>query len=233
MCPMSRPTTLALAIAAATLLCAAQSGCRMRAPSERKSPDQLIRCSAAEVASGGPAGCDVVLEPYPRYDDPDAMVFNDLPVSLFFFPQTPPAGTEVLRPIRARAVIGLERGSCRDAGIAGLQSLQRLAVRSKAGAVVNIRATWDGQPLGDEITFGCRKVGDRYALIWEGALANVPPPIAPDPAAGDAGSPEDAQPGDMGEEAAAKLRKLQNLYYQGLITREEFVERRQGILNEI
>jgi hypothetical protein len=142
-------------------------------------------------------------------------------------------GTEVLKPIRARAVLAADRGSCREAGIAGLQSLQRLAVRHKADAVVNIRATWQGEPLGDELNFGCRKLDDRYALIWEGALARVPveQDTAVEPAADEAPGGDDT--GDMGEEAAAKLRKLQNLYYQGLITREEFIEKRQEILNEL
>jgi hypothetical protein len=231
MCAMK---SLDIALFLSLLAVLAQPGCRFRAPAEPRSAAELTLCSADEIAVDGAQGCDVVLEPYPRYDDQDALAFNDLPVSLFFFPQTPPDGTEVLRPIRARAVMGFDRGSCRDAGIAGLKSLQRLAVRNDADAVVNIRATWDGEPLGDELSFGCRRLGDRYALIWEGALARVPAAPAPDPSASDGGAePDPPEPVDMGEETAAKLRKLQNLYYQGLITREELLERRQEILNAL
>jgi len=216
----------------ALALSLSQSGCRFRAAAEPKSAADLEICAPGESSEASTRACDVVLEPYPRYDEPDATVFNDLPVMLFFFQQTPPTGTEVLRPIRARAVLSTERGNCRDAGIAGLRSLQRQAVRYQANAVVNIRATWDGDPLGDELTFGCRLVEDRYALIWEGALAKVPAEPATPVADEDGGTvPDDTA--DMGEETAAKLRKLQNLYYQGLITREEFLERRQQILNEI
>ena len=50
---------------------------------------------------------------------------------------------------------------------------------------------------------------------------------------GDAASGADAGTADQGEEIGAKLRSLQNLYYQGLITREEFQQRRQDILNEL
>lgn len=229
MCAMQRRRAIGITLATALL---ALVGCRLRPATDPPGSGAApVVCPSDEATAGG---CDVVLEPYPRYDDPDAMVFDDLPVKLFFFPQTPPAGTEVLRPIKARAALPVARGDCRETGIAGLKSLQRLAVRHRADAVVNIRATWDGDQLGDELAFGCRKVGDRWALIWEGALARVPAQTEPDePLDGGVAGEGQGGPADMGEEEAAKLRKLQNLYYQGLITREEFIERRQEILNEI
>jgi hypothetical protein len=218
-------TAVVALIAAAALV--SQTGCRRRPPVTSAAVAPTV-CQGSSADAGT---CDIVLEPYPRYDDPDALVFNDLPVQLFFFSQAPPAGTEVLRPIRARAAMPISRGDCRDTGIAGLRSLQRVAVRHKATAVVNIRATWDKQPLGDELTFGCRVVGGKYGLIWEGAAALVPAQAQAD-TAGDGGG-DGTTDQDLGEEAGAKLRKLQNLYYQGLITREEFLERRQQILNEL
>lgn len=232
MCAMKPRIKVALSFQIALAMVLLLTGCRLRRATDKQAGGaEPVICTGAEAAAGG---CDVVLEPYPRYDDPDAMVFDDLPVKLFFFPQTPPAGTEVLRPIRAKAALPVARGDCRETGVAGLKSLQRLAVRHRADAVVNIRATWDGDQLGDELSFGCRRVGDRWALIWEGALARVPAQVEPaDPVDGGATGGDQDQPGDLGEEEAAKLRKLQNLYYQGLITREEFLQRRQDILNEL
>jgi hypothetical protein len=209
-------------------------GCRRRPPVTQKSAADLVECDAAALDSAAPGGCDVVLEPYPRYDDQDALVFNDLPIRLFFFSQTPPADTEVIRPVRAKAVLASGSSSCRETGIKGLRSLQRLAVRHGANAVVNIRATWNESPLGNELVFGCRQVGARHALIWEGALATVPVPTEPQTGAGGGvDTAPDAGTVDQGEEIGAKLRKLQNLYYQGLITHEELLERRQEILNEL
>jgi len=203
----------------------AVGGCRRRTPTVDPGP-------RSEVCEGdaGPedvAGCDLVLAPYPRFDDPDTMVFNDLPIQLYFFPQTPPAGTEILGPIRAKAVVANSRGSCRETGIAGLHSLQRRASRHPVNAVVNIRATWRGEQLGDDLRFGCFQDKARHVLIWEGALAKIPEDEVDTDSAG--ATPSDGQD----TETAARLRKLQNLYYQGLITREEFIERRDAILGEL
>ena len=171
-----------------------------------------------------PAVATVILnEPYPRHNDPDAVVFNDLPVRLYFHSQPPPPNTEILRPIRTRSTIVASGSTCRDAGIEGLRRLQRIAVKYKADAVVNIRATWDGEQLGDDMTFGCRLIGDRYTLIWEGALARIP--ISPDEGA--------TTPNPADDDTSTALRKLENLYYQGLITKEEFMERRERILDDI
>ena len=171
-----------------------------------------------------PAEAVVILnEPYPRHNDPDTVVFNDLPVRLYFHSQLPPANTEILRPIRTRSTIVAAGKTCRDAGIEGLRRLQRIAVKYKADAVINIRATWDGEQLGDDTTFGCRLIGNRYTLIWEGALARIP--ALPD---------EGATTHDpAGDDASTALRKLESLYYQGLITKEEFMMRREKILDDI
>lgn len=185
----------------------------------------LLGCArlAAELE---PPAVVTVLEPYPRHDDPDAVAFNDLPVRLYFFTQTPPAETKIMKPVRVifRAVANGK--TCRNAGIGGLTKLQRVAMRARANAVVNIRATWDGAPLGDELRFGCRRVDDTFTLVWEGALATVPEEAPP---------PDEliAEPPAATEEdkTSARLRELQGLYYQGLITREEFLQRRQKILD--
>jgi hypothetical protein len=173
-----------------------------------------------------PPAAVTVLEPYPRHDDPDAVAFNDLPVRLYFFTQTPPAETKILKPVRVLFRMVAEGKTCRDAGIGGLTKLQRVAMRARVNAVVNIRATWDGAQLGDELRFGCRRVDDTFTLVWEGALATVPeqaPPPEDPPAESTAPAGED--------KTSARLRELQGLYYQGLITREEFLERRQKILD--
>jgi hypothetical protein len=189
----------------------------------------LVGCArlASELA---PPAAVTVLEPYPRHEDADAVAFNDLPVRLYFFTQTPPADTKIVKPVRVLfRSVGSGR-TCREAGIGGLQKLQRVAVRSRVNAVVNIRATWDGAQLGDEVRFGCRRVGDTYSLVWEGALAAVPETA---PAAQPAEDPTSAPPPPAAddESTSARLRELQGLYYQGLITREEFLERRQKILD--
>ena len=160
---------------------------------------------------------------YPRFDDPDAARFDDLPVLLFFHVQQPPAGTELLRPIRARGTSPVSGGGCREAGIAGLVRLQRIAEQQGADAVVNIRATWRGEMIGDDARFECRVHRGRHSLVWEGALARLPAPVplAPAPA------PE------PGNDAAARLRKLQSLYYQGLISHEEYLQRKDEILGEL
>jgi len=189
---------------------------------------QLLGVSALVVQGcgfGHPHTEAVVIlnEPYPRHNDPDAMVFNDLPVRLYFHSQPPPPNTEILRPIRTRSTIVASQRTCRDAGIEGLRRLQRIAVKYKADAVVNIRATWGGEQLGDDITFGCRLIGNRYTLIWEGALARIP--SLPDEGA--------TTQNPTGDDASAALRKLESLYYQGLIDKEEFMERREEILDGI
>ena len=185
----------------------------------------LLGCArlAAELE---PPAVVTVLESYPRHDDPDAVAFNDLPVRLYFFTQTPPAETKIMKPVRVIFRTVANGKTCRDAGIGGLTKLQRVAMRARANAVVNIRATWDGAPLGDELRFGCRRVDDTFTLVWEGALATVPEE-APPP---DAPSAEPPAATDE-DKTSARLRELQGLYYQGLITREEFLERRQKILD--
>lgn len=226
---LSGVLTIAVTLAIALHL----GGCRRYSAATSEAAD-LTACAPSDHEIQ--ESCDIVLETYPRYDDADAIIFDDLPIKLFFHSQTPPPGTEVLRPIRAKAALPLGRGACRDTGIAGLRSLQRLAVRHRADAVVNIRATWQGQPMGDEVVFGCRRLGDRYALIWEGALARMPAKTAPDPTDIESlnDSPHDAGPkSDPDQEVGSKLRKLNNLYYQGLITREELEERRLQLLNAL
>lgn len=206
----------AMRAAAAFLLLASTLGCA-------RFTDRL----AAELE---PPAATIVLEEYPRAGDPDAVVFNDLPVRLYFFTQAPPEGTAIAKPVRVLFRMVAGGRSCREAGIGGLRKLQRVAVRARANAVVNVRATWEGEPLGDEARFGCRRAGDEYELVWEGALASVPEPpppaAAPPPPAEEAAAP--SPPPDT---AADRLRELQELYYQGLVTREEFLERRQRILD--
>jgi hypothetical protein len=171
-----------------------------------------------------------VLQPYPRHGDPDAIVFNDLPVRLFFFSQTPPEGTVVAKPVRVIfKMVAEEGGTCRDAGIGGLRKLQRVAVRQRFNAVVNIRATWEDEQLGDAQRFGCRRIGDEYRLIWEGALATIPDAPPAEKMEPEATSEPEAT--TEPESTSTRLRELQSLYYQGLITREEFLERRQKILD--
>lgn len=183
-------------------------------------------CLRRRIAHQGEARVQAE-EPYPRFDDPDAVVFNDLPVMLYFHSQTPPAGTEIIRPVSTvSSTIATGDRTCRHAGLEGLRKLQRIAVQREANAVVNIRATWDGKQLGDDLVFGCVPEGDRYSLIWEGALARIPEERTD----GDIDSPSPAAPADSPE---ASLRKLQRLYYQGLITREEFLKRKKKILDEI
>jgi len=191
----------------------------------------LVSC-ARLVAEREPPAAVTVLEPYPRHEDPDAVAFDDLPVRLYFFTQAPPADTKIVKPVSVLFKSVADGKTCRDAGVGGLQKLQRVAMRNRANAVVNIRATWDGAQLGDELRFGCRRVNGTFVLIWEGALATVPEP-APAPATAEPATPEIAdepQPGDE-ESASERLRELQGLYYQGLITREEFLQRRQEILD--
>jgi hypothetical protein len=192
----------------------------------------LFGCArlAAELK---PPAAVTVLEPYPRHADADAVAFNDLPVSLYFFTQAPPADTKILKPVRVLFRSVADGKTCREAGIGGLQKLQRVAVRNRVNAVVNIRATWEGAQLGDEIRFGCRRINNTYTLVWEGALANVPEQAA-EPAQPPSEDPATATtpPALTDEESAsARLRELQSLYYQGLITREEFLARRQKILD--
>jgi hypothetical protein len=186
----------------------------------------LLGCARLHAEHTPPAP-ETVLAPYPRHDDPDAVSFNDLPVSLYFFSQSPPPLTKVVKPVRVLFRAVGDGNSCRAAGVGGLKKLQRVALRNRANAVVNIRATWEGRQLGDALQFGCRRVGDTYSLVWEGALASLPEtPDAPVPI------PEEppAEP-PVDDSASARLRELQSLYYQGLITREEFLQRRQTILD--
>jgi hypothetical protein len=194
-------------------------------------PALLSVCCARLVAEREPPAAVTVLEPYPRHEDPDAVAFDDLPVRLYFFTQAPPTDTKIVKPVSVLFKTVTEGKTCRDAGVGGLQKLQRVAMRARTNAVVNIRATWDGVQLGDELRFGCRRVNGTFVLIWEGALAMVPEPA---PAPAEPAVPEavdDApQPGDE-EPTSARLRELQGLYYQGLITREEFLQRRQEILD--
>jgi len=194
-------------------------------------PALLSVCCARLLAESEPQAPVTVLEPYPRHEDPDAVAFDDLPVRLYFFTQAPPPETEIVKPVSVLFKTVAEGKTCREAGVGGLQKLQRVALRARANAVVNIRATWDGAQLGDELRFGCRRVNGTFVLIWEGALATVPEPA---PAPADPAVPEAAddapQPGDE-EPTSARLRELQSLYYQGLITREEFLQRRQEILD--
>jgi hypothetical protein len=200
---MKRATETVLALVVGALLLAA--GCRTAPPPVARKPEPPPSA------------------PYPRFDDPDAARFDDLPVLLFLHTQQPPAGTEVLRPIRARGASPVEGGSCREAGIEGLVRLQRIAEQQGADAVVNVRATWRGETIGDDTRFECLVHRGRYTLVWEGALARVP---APTPAApGPAPEP--------GNDAAARLRKLQSLYYQGLISDEEYLQRKDEILEEL
>lgn len=178
-------------------------------------------------------GCRVVQEPYVRYDDPDAFVFNDLPVSLYFFPQQAPKGVEVKKPVRVKSVLSVRKGTCRDAGIAGLVKLQHLAARSKANAVINIRATWAKERLGDDLSFGCRVLRKRYLLVWEGSMATAP---AANQNEGKTQSQERSESGrakiDKGD-IDARLRRLQDLYYKGLISKEEMESMRRKILDEL
>ncbi len=201
---MDRATGTVLALVVGALLLAA--GCRTAPPPVAKKPEP-------------PPSAE-----YPRFDDPDAARFDDLPVLLFFHVQQPPAGTELLRPIRARGTSPVSGGSCREAGIAGLVRLQRIAVQQGVDAVVNIRATWRGEMIGDDRRFECRVHRGRHSLVWEAALARLPAPPPPAPA------PPATEPGD---DPAARLRRLQSLYYQGLITREEYLQRKDEILGEL
>ncbi len=162
-----------------------------------------------------PAPLVILNESYPHYDDEDAVVFNDLPVRLYFYSQAPPSQTRIKRPIRAKVTIVAKDGSCRKAGIEGLKKLQRIAVRYKENAVINIRASWNGEQLGDETTFGCILESGLYSLIWEGALADIP------------------ESKSTSSNTSSSLRKLEELYYQGLITKEEFQKRRADILSEL
>jgi hypothetical protein len=180
-------------------------------------------------ASTAASARQTTLEAYPRFDDPDAFVFDDLPVKLYFHSQAPPPGTTVIQPVRARSTIVARNRTCREAGLEGLRKLQRIAIRYGADAVVNIRATWQGEQLGDDLVFDCIVIEDKYTLIWEGALAKTPdPPEPPAPEAGGAMAPSEA-----GTAASARLRELDSLYYQGLITRDEYLERRRRILDEL
>jgi len=165
---------------------------------------------------------------YPRWDDADAARFNDLPVLLFFHNQRPPPGTEVLRPVSARGISPVSGGSCREAGISGLARLQRIAAQQGVDAVVNVRATWLGRNIGDHQRFECRTHRGRHSLVWEGALARLPVPVAVP-----AEVAETVLPADQESDPAARLRRLQSLYYQGLISREEYMERKDGILEEL
>ena len=179
-----------------------------------------------------PPAAVTILESYPRHTDPDAVAFNDLPVSLFYFSQTPPEGTTISKPVRVLFKMVAEGKTCRDAGVGGLKKLQRVALRQKFDAVVNIRATWDGEQLGDATRFGCRRIGDELQLVWEGALATLPPKAAAPAAAPvqDAAAPASVPATDQ---TGDRLRELQRLYYEGLITREEFLARRQKVLDEL
>jgi hypothetical protein len=192
----------------------------------------LASCCARLAAESKRPAAVTVLDPYPRFDDADAVAFNDLPVRLYFFTQTPPADTKIVKPVRVLFRSVATGKTCREAGIGGLKKLQRVALRARVNAVVNIRATWDGAQLGDELRFGCRRINDTFVLIWEGALATLPeqePEQATPPAESAA---ETAAPPPVEEETtSARLRELQSLYYQGLITREEFLQRRKEILD--
>lgn len=195
------------------------------APGDRKV------CTAAEVKPAQISSCYVVTEPYVRYDDPDAAVFNDLSIPLYFFPQTPPENTEVLGPVQAKSVLALDRGTCRETGIRGLIGLQRRAKRAKANAVVNIRATWERVQLGDELNFGCHITKGRYALIWQGTLAHIPRDSASaDGVDTDWDAPQSAT-GLDDDDVKQRLRTVEELYYQGLISREEYLNKRRKILD--
>jgi len=186
-------------------------------------------CCARLAAELEPPASVLETESFPRHDDPDAVVFNDLPVRLYFHSQTPPAQTQIVKPVRVLFRTAAQGKTCREAGIAGLQKLQRVAMRNRVNAVVNIRSTWDGAQTGDTLHFGCRRASGELSLVWEGALANVPEeaePPAPDPA-----GTQPAEDAGASDSASARIRELQSLYYQGLITREEFLERRQKILD--
>jgi len=222
---MEAPLRTPIIVALAALSIIRLAGCR-----EPSSPDEAASsiCLAEEIPELDPAVCDFVMEPYIRYDDPDAFVFDDLPVAMYFFPQAPPAGTGVVGPVSATGVSPLERGSCRAAGIEGLSKLQETAARRGADAVVNIRATWDGERLGDRLRFGCRVERGRFHVQWEGALARLP-----EGEEAEARTDGDAGADPVPEETAARLRRLQGLYYQGLITREEYLEKRAAVLDEL
>src|SRR5512136_1399361 len=98
---------LALTIALLSLAAAAPACARLAAERER------------------PASA-TVLEPYPRYDDADAVAFNDLPVRLYFFTQTPPAETKIVKPVRVLFREVAAGKTCRETGIGGLKKLQRV-----------------------------------------------------------------------------------------------------------
>lgn len=205
--------------------CILAAGCH-HAPRPAAPAGKPRACPSSALPKEGVLACDVITEPYVRYDDPDAVVFNDLPIMLFFFPQKPPDKTTVLQPVKARAAASAVNGTCRAIGIDGLVSLQRQARRKGANAVVNIRATWDEEPLGNELEFGCKVVKGRLALVWEGTLADVPAQEAKAALAPAAAAP--APPAK--DDATERLKALQDLYYRGLITREEFEAKRAALL---
>jgi hypothetical protein len=226
---MSRTFRDRVALAATlAFACAMGAGCHHK-PRPSPVPAAKVACPSNAIPEAGISACDVVTEPYVRYDDPDAVVFNDLPIMLFFFAQKPPDGTAVLQPVKARATAAAS-GTCRAIGIDGLVSLQRQAKRAGANAVVNIRATWDEEPLGNELEFGCKVVKGRPAIVWEGTLANVPGKPAPEPPLAAAPAPATPAAAPAGDDATVRLKELQDLYYRGLITREEFERKRAAIL---
>jgi hypothetical protein len=232
---------LLLALTAAGAVSTA--GCAKGLSTSNQNRTENRTCMASKTSAADAVNCREVVEPYIRYDDPDAVVFNDLPVQLYFFPQTPPDNTAVLKPIQVKSVVSAQSGTCREAGVEGLLRLQRLARHYGANAVVNIRSTWDREQLGDEVYFGCKVTRGRYALVWEGTLAKTSNPGG-EPAVGTASVPQtaDAQDSADAENAEAakidaqvktRLRKLEELYYQGLISREEYQDRRKHILDAL
>jgi hypothetical protein len=108
-----------------------------------------------------------------------AMKNLDESIALYYAGEQPPELTTFI-------MHGFERGrgkSCETASLLALKKLQEMAVELGANAIINLTATWDGQPMmsGDGLSFTCHPgFGSGAAGIdWEGDFVKLHVPPGP------------------------------------------------------
>jgi hypothetical protein len=81
---------------------------------------------------------------------------------------------------------GFERGrgkNCETATLLALKKLQEMAVQLGANAIVNVTASWDGQPMMSEdgLSFRCQPAfgSDAAGIDWEGDFVELHIPPGP------------------------------------------------------
>ncbi len=132
-----------------------------------------------------------------------AMKNLDESIALYYAGEEPPELTTFV-------MHGFERGrgkNCETAALKALMKLQEMAVKLEANAIINLTATWDGQPMmsGDGLSFRCKPGFGSGAsgIDWEGDFVklHVPPgPVLIEPFEGPVEVSPDPDPPTAGDD---------------------------------